>query len=87
MRSGNSGGRPCVLPKPTGPAKLCKTPASMKPRSVAAADIALLAGSAVKLWDKAQLTGGAFSDFSHHQTGIARNEVELPLTAHFNGIT
>ena len=32
----------------------------MKPRSVAAADIALLAGSAVKLWDKAQLTGGAF---------------------------
>jgi len=31
----------------------------MKPRSVAAADIALLAGSAVKLWDKAQLPGGA----------------------------
>ena len=37
---------------------------------------------AVRLCDKALLTGVAFFDFFHHQTGVAPNEIELhPLLA------
>ena len=40
------------------------------------------ARAAVKLCAKAQLTGVAFFDFYHHQTGVAPNEIELhPLLA------
>jgi hypothetical protein len=38
--------------------------------------------AAVKVFSKAQLTGVAFFDFFHHQTGVAPNEIELhPLLA------
>jgi hypothetical protein len=40
------------------------------------------ARAAVKICDNAQLTGVAFFDFFHHQTGVAPNEIELhPLLA------
>ena len=40
------------------------------------------ARAAAKLCDKALLTGVAFFDFFHHQTGVAPNEIELhPLLA------
>lgn len=40
------------------------------------------ARAAVRLCDSAQLTGVAFFDFFHHQTGVAPNEIELhPLLA------
>ena len=40
------------------------------------------ARAAVKVCNKAQLTGVAFFDFFHHQTGVAPNEIELhPLLA------
>jgi len=35
------------------------------------------ARDAVKICDNAQLTGVAFFDFFHHQTGVADNEIEL----------
>jgi len=40
------------------------------------------ARAAVKICVNAQLTGVAFFDFFHHQTGVAPNEIELhPLLA------
>jgi hypothetical protein len=40
------------------------------------------ARAAAKVCNKAQLTGVAFFDFFHHQTGVAPNEIELhPLLA------
>jgi hypothetical protein len=40
------------------------------------------ARAAVRLCDSAELTGAAFFDFFHHQTGVAPNEIELhPLLA------
>ena len=40
------------------------------------------ARAAVKVCTNAQLTGVAFVDFFHHQTGVAPNEIELhPLLA------
>ena len=40
------------------------------------------ARAAVKRCANAQLTGVAFFDFFHHQTGVAPNEIELhPLLA------
>jgi hypothetical protein len=35
------------------------------------------ARAAVRLCDSAELTGVAFFDFFHHQTGVAPNEIEL----------
>jgi hypothetical protein len=40
------------------------------------------ARAAVRLCDQADLTGVAFFDFFHHQTGVAPNEIELhPILA------
>jgi hypothetical protein len=40
------------------------------------------ARDAVKICDNAQVTGVAFFDFFHHQTGVAPNEIELhPILA------
>ena len=40
------------------------------------------ARAAVKVCTKAEVMGVAFFDFSHHQTGVAPNEIELhPILA------
>jgi hypothetical protein len=40
------------------------------------------ANAAVTVCTKAQITGVAFFDFFHHQTGVAPNEIELhPILA------
>jgi len=36
-----------------------------------------VARDAVKICDNAQVTGVAFFDFFHHQTGVAPNQIEL----------